>query len=271
MRALFLLKQVKPIAMWKGDIVHQAIAEFFRNLQDGRVQPYSEVVQSAKQLAKTQWTFSASGRYRTQGRKRAGSAFAALLEHEYKTSDAQSFDEAFEHIRQCLANFYEIDSKECISSSFRAGHSHLIEPPAWGEGATTFEVPGALATVKVDLAFSAANDEYHIFDWKTGKTAEDAVPQLELYILWAHLSLGRPLHSITAHEISLTNLTCSQHQLSEPGKFYRLNAVRRSAELINALTSSVDGREPQIHDFNYARHVGTCRRCPLQRVCQELS
>ena len=134
MRSLFLLKQVKPVAMWKGDVVHQAVAEFFRNLQSGKVLPCHDLTEFASRLAKAQWTFSATGRYRTQGRKRAGSAFAALLEHEYAIQDTESFEQALDHIRSCLANFYEIDSKEGISVSFRKGHSHLIEPPAWGEG-----------------------------------------------------------------------------------------------------------------------------------------
>lgn len=271
MRDLYLLKQVKPVAMWKGDVVHQAVAEFFRNLQTGRVLPYPDLIQFATQLAKDQWTFSQAGRYRKQGRKRAGTAFAALLEHEYKVQPAESFNDALCHIRNCLANFYEIDAREGISVLFQQGHGHLIEPPAWGEGATTFEIPGVAVTVKVDLAFSALDNQYHIFDWKTGKTVEDVTHQLELYILWAHLSLGLALASITAHEVSLHSVTSSRHQLTEPGKFHRLDAVRRSANLINALTSSLDGCQPDIHDFNYARYLATCRRCPLQRVCQEMS
>lgn len=269
MRTLFLLKQVKPIAMWKGEVVHQVVAEFFHNLQNGRVLSHHDMTEFASRLAKAQWNFSAAGRYRSQGRKRAGSSFAALLEHEYKIQDAESFDEAFDHIRSCLENFCEIDAKEGISLAFRQGGSHLIEPPAWGEGATTFEIPGIGVTVKVDLAFAKKDNQYHIFDWKTGKTTEDAVPQLELYILWAHLSLGRSLQSIIAHEVSLSIPACSSHQLTEPGKFYRLESVRRSAGLINALASSAEGREPDIRDFNYARYLGTCKRCPLQRVCQE--
>ena len=91
MRDLFLLKQVKPIAMWKGDVVHQAIAEYFRALQSGRSLPETAVLQYAQQLAKAQWTFSVTGRYRTEGRNRAGSAFASLFEHEYQVEDAESF------------------------------------------------------------------------------------------------------------------------------------------------------------------------------------
>ncbi len=270
MRDLFLLKQVKPIAMWKGDVVHQAIAEYFRALQSGRILPETAVLQYAQQLAKAQWTFSVTGRYRTEGRTRAGSAFAALFEHEYQVEDAESFDQAFEHIQQCLVNFFQVDKTTGITDSFRSGRNHLIEPPAWGTDATKFEIPGVSVTVKVDLAFYTQDDEYHIFDWKTGKAAEDSVPQLELYSLWAHQSLGIELDSITAHEVSLSSLSCSSHQLDEPGKFYRLGAVRRSAELINALTFSSSSTEPQLCDFNYARYLGTCRRCPLQRVCQEL-
>jgi hypothetical protein len=270
MRDLFLLKQVKPIAMWKGDVVHQAIADFFRALQSGRTLPDTAVLQYAEQLAKTQWSFSVTGRYRTQGRSRAGLAFAALFEHEYGVEDAESLDQALEHIQQCLLNFFQIDKTERISDSFRSGRNHLVEPPAWGPGATKFEIPGVSVTVKVDLAFHTQNDEYHIFDWKTGKPADDSVPQLELYSLWAHQSLGLELDSITAHEVSLSSLTSSSHQLTEPGKFYRLEAIRRSAGLIDALTLSSSSTEPQLRDFNYARYLWTCRRCPLQRVCQEL-
>jgi|SRR5579862_225535 len=271
MRDLYLLKQVKPIAMWKGDVVHQAIAEFFRALLNGQVQTCDVVLQSAEQLARVQWAFSLNGRYRSQGRRRAGSAFAALFEHEYQIEDAESLDQAIEHIRQCLVNFFEIDRTERISDTFRAGRSHLVEPPAWGLDATNFEIPGISVTVKVDLAFGTEAKEYHIFDWKTGKASEDYGPQLELYSLWAHQSLGHDLASITAHEVSLPNLTCSSHRLTEQGKFYRLATIRRSAQLIDALTCSADcSTGPQLRDFNYARYLGTCQRCSLQRVCQEL-
>lgn len=271
MRDLFLLKQVKPIAMWKGDVVHQAIADFFRALSHNQILPCNDVLESAERLARIQWDFSINHRYRTQGRRRAGSAFAALFEHEYEIEDTESLDEAIEHIRQCLVNFFQIDETERISESFRSGRNHLVEPPAWGPGATKFEIPGVSVTVKVDLAFLTPNDGYHIFDWKTGKAAEDYVPQLEIYSLWAHQSLGHELDSITAHEVSLNSRNCSSHRLTEPGKFYRLDMIRRSAQLINALTSSADSSTgPQLRDFNYARYLGTCQRCPLQRVCQEL-
>lgn len=271
MRDLFLLKQVKPIALWKGDVVHQAIADFFRALLNNHIQSCAAMLESAERMARTQWDFSLNGRYRTQGRRRAGSAFAALFEHEYQIPNAESLDQAVEHIRQCLLNFFEIDRSEGISLSFRSGRDHLVEPSAWGLGATKFEIPGVSVTVKVDLAFNTQTDGYHIFDWKTGKASEDYVPQLELYSLWAHQSLGHELESITAHEVSLNNLTCSSHRLSEQGKFYRLATIHRSAQLIDALTSAANSSTgPQLRDFNYARYLGTCERCPLQRVCQEL-
>jgi hypothetical protein len=270
MRDLYLLKQVKPIAMWKGDIVHQALAEYFRNLQDGKPLPFAKTAQFAEQMAKRQWDFSRAARYRSQGRKKAGLAFAALFEHEYKLQDAESLVEALDHIRTCLEHFYDLDSTHRISAAFREGHKCLIEPPAWGDGATTFDLPGIRVTVKVDLAFASKDGQYYIYDWKTGMAREEAVAQLELYILWAHLSLGYPLESISAHEVSLYPGVLSRHQLTEPGKTYRLVAVRRSATLIDVLTSPSDTRLLDIGEFNYARHVGTCRRCPLLRVCQDL-
>ncbi|MBZ5497773.1 MAG: PD-(D/E)XK nuclease family protein [Acidobacteriia bacterium] len=271
MRDLFLLKQVKPVAMWKGDIVHQAIAEYFRNLTLGRRLLLADVIEFAERLAKPQWAFSLARRYRTQGRNRAGKAFAALFEHEYNIGDAESLDEALSHIRKCIANFFQIDAQEGISAAFVEGHDQLVEPPAWGNGATIFEIPGIRVTVKVDLSIARRNGHYEIFDWKTGKTSEDATSQLELYILWAHVSLGYPLKSISAHEVSLYTATCSPYQLTEPGMYYRLAAVHRSSDLISVLTSLVDTRSPNIRDFNYTRYVSTCRRCPLQRVCQEFS
>jgi hypothetical protein len=271
MRDLFLLKQIKPIAMWKGDIVHQALAEYFRNLQNGQILPYSKIAGFAKQLAELQWEFSRAARYRRQGRTRAGRAFAALLEHEYKLQDVESLDEALDHIRTCVTHFYDIDARHGISAAFREGHKHLVEPPAWGDGATTFDIQGIRVTVKVDLAFANKDGRYEIIDWKTGKAHEDASAQLELYILWAHLSLAYPLESISAHEISLYNSAVSSYQLTDPGRSYRLAAIHRSANLIKVLTSSTDMRTLDISEFSYARHVATCRRCPLLRVCQEFS
>lgn len=269
-RDLHLLKQVKPIAMWKGDIVHQSIAEYFRNLEHDRILKAADVIGFAQQLAKQQWAFSLARRYRTQNRYRAGRAFAALFEHEYNIEKAESFDEASQHINACIANFFKIDNAEGISKSFLQSDDRLIEPPAWGEGATTFEIPGVQVMVKVDLAFRTKTGGYEILDWKTGKAlSEDAAAQLELYILWAHLSLAHPLESIAAREVSLHASTCSRFRLSEPGKFYRLAAVRRSVDLISALTAALESGEADIRDFSYTKNVSACRRCSLQRVCQE--
>jgi len=154
MRDLSLLKQVKPIAMWKGEIVHLAIGRYFIELKSGRQLALSQVTQIAERLASKQWAYSVSRRYRKEGPFRAGDAFAALLEHEYDVQDSETLEDALGHIRTCLTNFYALDSKWSISNAFREGTQRLIEPPAWGEGATTFVFPGINATVKVDLAFA---------------------------------------------------------------------------------------------------------------------
>jgi hypothetical protein len=269
LKDLFLLKQVKPIAMWKGDIVHQAVGRYFAELKGGRTLALSELTQIAQRQASKQWAFSEVHRYRREGRGRAGDAFAALFEHEYGIQDSETLEDAQAHIRTCLANFYALDKQWSISQAFRDGSNHLIEPPAWGDGATTFIVPEIKATVKVDLAFATKDRRYLIFDWKTGKTEENARAQLELYALWAHLSLGCPLESITAHEVSLFRAQVSVTQLTPAAASYRSEQIRRSADLISALVGSDTRATPTLADFNYARHVSICRRCPLQRVCQE--
>lgn len=269
LRELSLLKQVKPIAMWKGDVIHQSLAQYFRNLSEGRVLPLAQLTRWAEEMARTQWAFSSARRYRKEGRYRAGDAFAALFEHEYNIEDAESLDDAIAHVRESLINFYKIDREQSISAIFKKAKNRLIEPPAWGEDATTFLVPGVKVTVKVDLAFSTADGRYLIFDWKTGKGETEATPQLELYILWAHLAVGQPLESIVGHEVSLFRGTLSACRLTESGKHYRLQHIQRSADLIAALTDDGTGAGPQLRDFSYARHVAICQRCPLQRVCQE--
>jgi hypothetical protein len=271
LRDLFFLKQVKAIALWKGDIVHQIIARYFNELRRGNVLTAPQITQIAEQLASKQWAFSAAHRYRTQNRSRAGDSFAALLEHVYEMPGTETLDEALSHIRTCVSNFYTIDAKLSISAAFREGRDHLVEPPAWGDGATTFLVPGIKATVKVDLAFATQDGRYLIFDWKTGKGDDNATAQLELYALWAHLSLSYPLEAVTAHEISLFKEQASFTQLTESSAFYRSEQIRKSSDLISALTASDTRSGPQLRDFNYARHVATCRRCAFQRVCQEFA
>lgn len=268
-RELFLLKQVKPVVMWKGEIVHQAIAHYFTQLKAAQPLTAARLTEFAEQLASKQWAFSKARRYRREGRGRAGDLFAALLEHEYQVQDAETLDDALAHIRTCLTNFYSLDVQWSISEAFRAGTHHLIEPPAWGAGATTFIVPGVKATVKVDLAFATRDSRYLIYDWKTGKTEENAAAQLEAYALWAHLSLGWPLDAITAHEVLLFRRQVSLTQLTPSAASYRSEQIRRSADLITALLGPDANSTPVLADFNYARHVSTCRRCPLQRVCQE--
>jgi len=251
--------------------VHQALARYFNELKHDRVLNVSQITDIAEQLASKQWAFSAAHRYRTQGRSRAGDSFAALLEHEYEIPDTETLGDALTHIRRCLSNFYAMDAKLSISGAFRDGREHLIEPPAWGAGATTFLVPGIKATVKVDLSFATQDGRYLIFDWKTGKGDENATPQLELYALWAHLSLSYPLEAVTAHEISLFKEQASSTQLTESAAFYRSEQIQKSSDLITALTASDPRSGPPLRDFNYARHVATCRRCAFQRVCQEFA
>jgi PD-(D/E)XK nuclease superfamily len=269
MKELSLLKQVKPIAMWKGEIVHLAIGRYFSELMAGRKLTLTQLTQFAERLASKQWAFSHSKRYRREGRFRAGDAFAALFEHEYDIQDSETLEDALTHIRTCLANFDALDLQWSISKAFREGNQHLVEPPAWGDGATTFVVPEIKATVKVDLAFATPDRRYLIFDWKTGKTEEDATSQLEAYALWAHLSLGWPLESIVAHEVSLFRAQVSLTQLTPSAASYRSEQIRRSADLVTALVGDDSGVSPSLADFNYARHVSICRRCALQRVCQE--
>ena len=270
-KELALLKQLKGIPGWAGDAVHTVIAEFLKALTRGQQTSREAAKERTVQIAEGQWNFSAEHQYLKTRMESAGEFYAALFEHEYNIPlplDAK--DRAIDKMLSLIENFYDLQESIGLSLALPRAVRYWIEAPAFGHGATVFEFEGVTVTVKVDLAFIDLSGNCHILDWKTGKSDNESFrSQMEVYILWPHLALNLNLDTISASAVNLQTREVTQFTLDTGAKGDRLEWIRDSIQAIDALLADPQRQIADIQDFNFARHVSICQRCPFQRVCVE--
>jgi hypothetical protein len=120
------------------------------------------------------------------------------------------------------------------------------------------------------LALQSQTGSFAVFDWKTGRDDADHDDQMDLYILWPHLTLGIPLERIKANVVNLRTGSIHRHTLDEFGKRARLTKLHRSAAYLEAILPPDSGWPEILNSFNYAAHISICRRCQFQQLCGEL-
>src|SRR5439155_19727794 len=82
LRASAVLKKLKNIPMWRGECVHEAIAAFLTQIQDGKTVQFNQLALGLRQRMTRDWSFSENRQFREEPTS-IGRFGAALFEHEY--------------------------------------------------------------------------------------------------------------------------------------------------------------------------------------------
>ena len=307
LRELAVLKKLKTISMWQGEVFHELAAEHLRRAQVS-LPDASQLLATVVEQMREDWDASAAKRYRKPPRRRrratepvptlelelgldlgtdhelvseddGGPGALALFEHEYDlTSGSQLLSDAVAAIELWFGRFAAWAATECLVEQLRSARRSWIEPQVFGPGAPGFASGRVQVVTKVDLAFERRDGRFVIYDWKTGAprpTApgvvdDDAEYQVTTYQLWPHLRLGIPTESIDAHVVYLGTdpVLVRSYQLDPDTRERVVRRVSRGVRRGLALHGAGNHAPLKEADFDFAGHPAMCRWCGFKRICQ---
>ena len=198
-RKAYLLKKMTRMPILAGDLVHQAIAEYFRQRDQGVVYSLSAAQEAAVRGLRAKYKESRDGAWKAKPSK-----LCRLAEHHYEepriaeaTGAAGEYGRRYvERMAQCLATFFEWPELADVRES---------DPGSWlaCEELSTFEVAGVKVYAVPDFAYRTADGRVRILDWKTGAPRPEDRFQLAVYALYACERFGAAAHEIEAEDVYL--------------------------------------------------------------------
>lgn len=263
-REAHILRQLKPLAMWRGSLVHDMLNRYFvPSLKSGSLIAERDMLQRTLTLADQQFAFSKERRYRSGiSKSKAGEQFCALLEHDFgQEIVSDDISRLKEETTRCYANLYQNKS---LQNTLRQGtwYGSEINVP--------FSLEGVTVAAILDLAFFT-KDALHVVDWKIGESASsDYAPQMLIYALATVNKWNRSLETIKLWEVNLLKDCITEHTVTEDKLDSAEDFIYRSVSDILSLTEDRSYTELDFHDFDCANTSNTCAYCKFRSLCLKM-
>jgi hypothetical protein len=277
LRGLALLKKLKNIPMWQGECVHEAIAGYLAQVQQGKAPSYESLALNLRQRMNRDWQFSENRQFRAEPTS-IGRFGTALFEHEYdEVPPDTQINEIVNGATAMLLRFHNwANAHPSFLNDFKAAKRRWIEPPPWGAGAPGFMVGDVQAITKVDLALHLQDGRFLIYDWKTGSPPKkEAVgigneTQVSIYMLWPHLTLNIPLAMVSSSLLYLGGTAAHEKtfQLDEEVAVETRQIIEDSIEQAQRWETYVKKGRLNLEQLDFAGSVNECKKCNFKRACR---
>lgn len=259
---LYLLKRLSNLPTWAGSTVHQALYDVLVSLQRHRLPTLDESIAAAAERMREEYNRSERGAYRTN-RKALG-----LIEHERRLDvPPESKREVWDHVKNCLANFYASEIFEELRNSDPSQWLLADDPGGDFDPQSIFEIDGLPIIAKPDLVFAQEPERVRIIDWKTGKPDDEQVHQVTCYALFVHEKLKidfdhmeLELHFLAESNVRRIDLDSERLERS------RRRIQDRSRELLELLDDP-ENAVARERDFPRIEKARICDFCSFYPVC----
>ena len=263
-RKAYILKNMRSIDAWIGDIVHQVIKWILESktgdettlFKEGRDIPHEQAVRTAKSLLTKTWEQSRSRKWEGNVKQNLN-----LFEHYYNQEPArEQLKVKLEKVANSIRNFYR--------SGLLAKFSKLsVENFLSIDELASFDFEGTKAFAIPDFAIRDGQ-EYLLYDWKTGKGSEKDILQLSCYSLFAMSKWP-----VSEDKIKIIPAYLAQDELlplpveaiaPEQVKGY----IRQSIEGMKGVLVDAKTNKADINDFAKTDNSWRCQRCKFQEICR---
>lgn len=263
-RKAYILKNVKSIDIWIGDIVHQVIKWILENMAGGDKEtlftkskniPYDEAIKTAKKLLLKTWEQSRSKQWKNSIKHNLN-----LFEHYYNCEPTrEELKTKLEKVTKSIRNFYNFGLWDKFSKLPKGNFLSIDEMDSFTfEGVKTFAIP--------DFAVRS-DEEYLLYDWKTGKQNEKDAWQLSCYQNYA-------IHKwkIAANQIKIIPVYLAQDEILpasiEAVDPEKINSyIRQSLKEMRTVLISSQENKADIKQCPKTEDAWRCKRCKFQEIC----
>lgn len=265
--AIWWLKQVTPIRMWIGTVIHEVAQFAVRQHAKGHPVARDEV------LSRAMLTYQEGIQASQRGTKR-GSQWLVLFEHLYPddppfVGEGNPEQVAEQIVRERAEAFLDSEGWQLIQS---LPPDHVAEADEEFQSFTLTgvpEMPGGVTVFAIPDVLLYDGKHITIIDWKTGSVGYESIHhQAGVYRLYAHLTYDLPQEAIT---VKIADLAGDGTLIDPPGGTPSLDEaeqfVRGSIAQMFASLQSIDYNTVAIKDFPRTDNLSDCQMCGFKRAC----
>lgn len=250
-RKAYILKNVRSIDIWIGDIIHQIIAWVMREKKQGTHIEFKRASEQTLKMLKRTWTQSSH-----QWWKNNVKANLNLFEHYYNVSPPQEeLRMKMEKAARCIRNFYGSGLPESISAE------QLVSIDEFDafilNGVKVFAIP--------DLVVN--NGRYVLYDWKTGQRSVKDVMQLSLYLLYAKHKWGVESEKIDIVPVYLNENDLNLEPVEASDGAEVIEYMLGSNQEMKEVLSDVENNTADIAECPKTTETFRCQNCKFKEIC----
>ncbi|MFO7822087.1 MAG: PD-(D/E)XK nuclease family protein [Lentisphaeria bacterium] len=261
-RKLYILKQIKSMPMWAGQIVHEVIAEALRGYSMKKSPITTGELQArARQKLRNGWVDAVDRAWLQKPKK---NNLHELYYGNGKTLPPEQTERIKKRVYQCLQAFAgSTVLKEMLAASYMS----------WRPVDTldSFMLDDQLKVwCALDFAFVTPAGSLRVIDWKTGKErANDLRLQLACYAQYAQLEWMTPIEQQQLQAVFLPeNARVSEYKISAEDLVSAKDTILNSAAEMRRKLVKPEANEAREEDFTCCNDAATCRQCKFREVCQ---
>jgi len=253
-RKAYILKNIRNIDAWIGDIVHQIIKWIISSKLYGNVVTLEDARKKSKQMLMRTWEQSRSQEWKKKVKNNLN-----LFEHYYNRElQREVLMGKMQKVVNSLRNFYNSGLMEFFLKLPKENFLTIDELDSFlFEGIKVFAVPD----------FAVRDEQYIIYDWKTGKPYDKDVFQLSFYKMYAESKWKTSPENIKlipvylgSEEVSLTPISAVP---LEEIKCYIVNSIKD----MKSVLYDIENNLANIELCAKTENAWTCKRCKFQEIC----
>ena len=263
----YQLKNVKPMILWAGSIVHDTIKEALSDFAATGRKPSTEALrEAAVKRLRSGWLECINGEWRNAPSKKTN-----LFELYYGNGEdygtcrklpREETDAVRERVLNALDAFASAPVLKTILDTPTSRWKVIDE-------LSFFTIGPVKVWCAVDFAYTDADGILHIIDWKTGSEHKATLrQQLACYALFATKVWETPLERVRLHGVFLNDGGRLADYPVEPGLLESVTGqIQASYNAMRAKLTDPERNLADIENFPQSLSEYTCGTCAFRRIC----
>ena len=266
-KLLYILKNVKPMILWAGSIVHETIKDSLLTFMATGRRPDAGTLQNNATLKmRAGWIECVNKEWLDSPKK------TNLFELYY--GDGENYGECRKLPREFTDAIKQRVMDALAAFAFSPALKEILDVPCsnWktiDDASSFFMLDEIKVWAIIDFAYSDSNGILHIIDWKTGKEHPAQLrTQLACYALYAMSAWQTPLNKIAVHGVLLNDGgRRSDYSVDSALMESVPKQIRVSYNAMKAKLKDAENNTAVEEDFKCCPSEFNCSSCPFLRVC----
>ena len=253
-RKAYLLKNIRNIDAWIGDIVHQIIKWVLESKFSGKDITEEQARNKTKQILMATWEQSRSKQWEKNIKRNLN-----LFEHYYDQEPTrEELSVKLAKVPNSISNFYNSGLLDGFLQLPKDDILTIDELDSFMfEGVRVFAVPD----------FAVRNKGYILYDWKTGSPSEKDGLQLSCYTLYAIQKWGADFDEITLTPVYLGMQPLVAEQIKAISQDQIEQYIRSSIKEMKTVLANEKENIADIKKCPKTSEAWRCKKCKFKEIC----